>query len=187
MRRRVFDILVSAGGLVVVAVLVVAGALLMWGYSFTNSSVHDQLARQEIFFPPKSQITPAQRPYLLQYAGQQVLTGPQANAYAKKIASDIYGLPYHGIYAKLSAQSLAHPNNTKLAGEVEVAFKASTLEGLLLEAYAFGTFGTIAFWAGISAFILAFVMALLVGFGFWHARRVEPDIELLPKRGDASQ
>ena len=46
MRRKVFDVLASAGGAVVVAVLVVAGALLMWGYSFANSNVHNQLAEQ---------------------------------------------------------------------------------------------------------------------------------------------
>ncbi|MGD0743278.1 MAG: hypothetical protein ABSA31_08350 [Acidimicrobiales bacterium] len=180
MRRKTFDILVSAGGVVIVVMLVVAGALLMWGYNFSSSSVHNQLARQEIFFPPKSEITPAQRPYLLQYAGQQVLTGPQANAYAQKIASDISGLPYGGVYAKVSAASMTHPNNAKLATDVTIAFKASTLEGLLLEAYAFGTFGTIAFWAGIASFALAAVMLLLVLFGFYHAKRTPPDLELLP-------
>jgi hypothetical protein len=180
MRRKTFDILISLGGVVVVVVLVVAGALLMWGYSFTSSSVHNQLARQDIHFPTKSKIPPAQRSFLLQYAGQQVLTGPQANAYAQKIASDISGLPYGGVYAKVSAASIAHPNNTKLAADVEVAFKASTLEGLLLEAYAFGTFGTIAFWAGIASFALAAVMLILVLFGFYHARKTPPDLELLP-------
>ena len=101
MRRKVFDVLVSAGGLLVVAVLVVSGALLMWAQSFTNSSVHSQLAQQDIFFPAKADITPAQRPYLLKYAGQQVLTGEQANAYAQKIASDVAGMPYGGVYAKI--------------------------------------------------------------------------------------
>ena len=42
MRRRVFDLLASLGGLLVAVVLVIAGALLMWGASFTNSSVHNQ-------------------------------------------------------------------------------------------------------------------------------------------------
>lgn len=181
MRRKAFDILVSAGGLVVVAVLVVAGALLMWGNSFANSNVHDQLAQQEIFFPPKSGITPAQDSYLLQYAGQQVLTGPQAYAYAEKISSDISGLPYGGVYAKLSAASIANPKNTQLATDVEISFKGTTLRGLLLEAYAFSEFGTIAFWAGIAAFCLAFVMAVLVGFGFWHARRTPEETEILSR------
>ena len=33
-RRKTFDLLVSTGGLVLAAVLLVAGGLLMWGYSF---------------------------------------------------------------------------------------------------------------------------------------------------------
>jgi hypothetical protein len=45
MQRRVFDTLVSWGGIVIVAVLVVAGALAFWGSSFANSNVHNQLAR----------------------------------------------------------------------------------------------------------------------------------------------
>jgi len=43
-RRKVFDVIASAGDLVMVAVLMVAGALLMWAYSFTSSNVHNQLA-----------------------------------------------------------------------------------------------------------------------------------------------
>ena len=82
MKRRVFDYLMSAGGLVVVIVLVVAGALLLWGWSFTNSNVHDQLAEQQIYFPPATafahaepgtEITPSMIPSVSQYAGQQLL------------------------------------------------------------------------------------------------------------------
>jgi len=179
MRRKVFDVLVSAGGLLVVAVLVVSGALLMWAQSFTNSSVHNQLAQQDIFFPAKADITPAQRPYLLKYAGQQVLTGEQANAYAQKIASDVAGMPYGGVYAKISAALLANPSNAALKAEASTAFEGTTLRGLLLEAYAFGTFGTIALWAGIASFILAGLMLVLVAFGFWHSRRVPDHVEIL--------
>ena len=52
MNRKVFDLLASAGGLVLVVVLVVSGSLLMWAQSFTSSSVHNQLAEQQIYFPP---------------------------------------------------------------------------------------------------------------------------------------
>ena len=51
MRRKTFDVLVSVGGLVLAAVLLVAGGLLVWGYSFANGQVHDQLAAQKIVFP----------------------------------------------------------------------------------------------------------------------------------------
>ncbi len=53
MRRRTFDILVSSTGIMLTIVLLVAGGLLFWGYSFANNNVHDQLAAQRIFFPAK--------------------------------------------------------------------------------------------------------------------------------------
>jgi hypothetical protein len=43
---------------------------------------------------------------------------------------------------------LANPNNAALKAEATTAFEGTTLRGLLLEAYAFGTFGMIALWAG---------------------------------------
>jgi hypothetical protein len=189
MRRKVFDVLASAGGLVVVVVLVVAGALTMWGYSFTNSNVHNQLAEQEIFFPskaafahakPDTEITPGMKPYLLQYAGQQLLTGQQAEAYADHfIAVHLSEMPYRGVYSKISAAAQASPTNASLKKLEQTSFQGTTLRGLLLEAYAFSVFGTIAFWAGIAAFCLAFIMAVLVALGIWHARRVPADAELL--------
>jgi hypothetical protein len=186
MRRKIFDLIASAGGLVVVVVLLVAGGLLMWGYSFASNEVHNQLARQEIYFPPLKTInTPHNENYrsrsvIAQYAGQQVLTGTQANAYAYKVEMDVYTLPYHGVYSKLSAAALQHPTTKKLASLVTVSFRGTTLQGLLLQAYAFGTFATIALWAGIAAFVLAVVLLVLVGLGFWHARRTPPELELLP-------
>ena len=57
-------------------------------------------------------------------------------------------------------------------------FQGTTLRGLLLEAYAFGTLATIALIASISAFVLAGILALLVAFGFWHARRTSTTEEL---------
>jgi hypothetical protein len=183
MRRKVFDFLVSIGGLIVVAVLLVAGALLMWGYNFTTSSVHNQLAQQQIFFPAKGSAAlsdPRIARYLDQYAGQQLLTGPEAQVWANDyIGVHLSEMPYGGVYAKISAASLANPSNTALASLSQTVFQGTTLRGLLLEAYAFWTFGQIALWAGIASFILAGLMAVLVGFGFWHARQVPETAELL--------
>ena len=63
MSRKVFDILTSAGGVVAVVVLVIAGGLLAWGHSFANSNVHNQLAQQQIYFPPRPRLrTPRRAP-----------------------------------------------------------------------------------------------------------------------------
>src|SRR5581483_4676108 len=47
MRRKTFDALLSTGGIVVAAVLIIAGALLTWGHSFVDNQVHTQLAAQK--------------------------------------------------------------------------------------------------------------------------------------------
>jgi hypothetical protein len=192
MRRKVFDILASGVGVILVVVLLVAGGLLSWGASFSNSNVHNQLAEQQIFFPPKSvwahakagtEITPAMIPYLEKYSGQELLTGAQAQAYADHfIAIHLSELPYGGVYSKLSTAARANPNNTKLAALEQTSFQGTTLRGLLLEAYGFSELGEIALWGAIASFILAFIMLILVGLGFRHARRTPPDAELLASR-----
>ncbi len=189
MNRKVFDVLASAVGAVVVVVLLVAGGLLMWGSSFTHSNVHKQLVQQEIFFPPKAafahpkagtEITPAMIPSVSQYAGQQLLTGPQAQAWANDfIAIHLAEMPYGGVYAKISTAARENPSNAELKTLEQTSFQGTTLRGLLLEAYGFSTIGEIMFWAAIASFCLAFVMAVLVGLGIRHARRTSPEEELL--------
>jgi predicted lipid-binding transport protein (Tim44 family) len=188
MQRKVFDVLASAGGLILVVVLLVAGGLMTWGYAFTSSSVHSQLARQDIVFPSKAafaqakastEVTPAMIPYLAKYAGEPLTTGAQAEAYADHfIAVHLSEMPYGGVYAKVSGAAMANPNNKVLAAEVQTTFQGTTLRGLLLEAYAFSQFGLIALYGAIASFVLAGLMALLVAFGFWHARRTPEDDEL---------
>jgi hypothetical protein len=192
MRRRVFDILASAVGLMLVVVFVVAGGLLMWGYSYDRSNVHNQLAEQQIFFPPKvafahakpgTEITPAMIPFLEKYSGQQLLTGQQAAAYADHfIAVHLSELPDNGVYSRLSAAARAAPTNTKLAALVQTSLQGTTLRGLLLEASGFSQIGTVMLWGSIASFIAAFVMLMLVGLGFRHAQRTPVETEILARK-----
>ena len=189
MSRKVFDILTSTGGLVVVVVLIVAGGLLAWGHSFVNSNVRSQLAQQQISFPPKTafahanagtEITPSMIPSVSQYAGQQLLTGAQARVYANNfIAVHLSQMPYGGVYSKVSAAAMADPTNAKLAALKQTSFMGTTLRGLLLEAYAFSTIGAVMLWGAIASFILATIMSVLVGLGFWHARRTADETQIL--------
>ncbi len=178
--------ILTAVGAVLVIVLAAAGALGLWGYSYVSTNVHNQLAYQEVYFPTKAQIDTKgsvnwkERSFIGQYAGQEVLTGPQAAAYAEKIREDVYSMPDHGVYAKLSAASIAHPSNAALAADVEVAFKGTTLQGLLLEAYAFWTIGQVALWGAVISFILAAVVLVLVVLGLLHLRRV-PEEQMFPQ------
>ncbi|HZD98639.1 MAG TPA: hypothetical protein VE132_10830, partial [Micromonosporaceae bacterium] len=113
--------------------------------------------------------------------GQNLTTGAQAKAYADHfIGVHLSEMPLGGVYSKVSAASRANPSDAKLAAEVQTSFQGTTLRGLLLEAYAFSVFATIALWAGIASFVLAALLLILVGFGFWHARRVPETAEILP-------
>jgi len=193
MSRKVFDVLTSAGGVVAVVVLLIAGGLLTWGHSFANSNVHDQLAQQQIYFPPKAafahpkagtEITPSMIPSVSQYAGQQVLTGAQAQAYSNHfIAVHLSEMPYGGVYSKISAAAIAQPTNTKLAALKATSFTGTTLRGLLLEAYAFSVIGSIMLIGAIASFVLAAMMAALVVAGLWHARRTAAEKQMLVSAG----
>jgi hypothetical protein len=193
MRRRAFDTIFTAGGLVLTVVLLVAGGLLLWGAHFANSNVHDQLAEQKIFFPVKGSpalAPPEIGPYLNQYAGQQLLTGPQAEAYAdhfirvhlNEVAG---GQTYAQVSNKVLAMAASNPNDpqlTPLRGQQQTLFQGETLRGLLLSAYAFWKIGQIAGIAAICAFCLAAVMAVLAGLGFWHLRKVSSSDEVFDGR-----
>jgi hypothetical protein len=175
MRRQTLDLLLTWVGAVLTVALLVAGGLLMWGYNFANSTVSSQLAAQKIYFPAKGSpalASPLIGPYLNQYAGQQMTTGPQARAWADHfIAVHLYEMTGGKTYSELSAQSMADPKNTKLADLVQTVFRGDTLRSMLLNAYAFGTFGLIALWSAIAAFIGAAVMLLLTLLGLRHYRK----------------
>jgi hypothetical protein len=195
MPRKVFDKLASAGGIVVVVVLIAAGGLLTWGHSFVNSNVHNQLAQQQITFPPKAafanakagtEITPSMIGTVSKYAGQQLTTGEQAKTYANDfIAVHLSEMPYGGVYSKVSAAAMADPTNAKLQGVKQTVFMGTTLRGLLLEAYAFSTVGAIMMWGAIASFIGAALMSLLVALGFRHAARTPEEAKLLAPKAKA--
>jgi hypothetical protein len=187
--RRTFDALMATAGLVVAAVLVVAGCLLVWGHQFATGNVRGQLAAQRIYFPAKGSselADPRIGPYLNPYAGRRLTDGAQAKAYADHfIAVHLRAIGGGLTYSQLSAKAMAQPNNAELAGQVDTVFRGETLRGLLLNAYAFWKMGQIALYAAIAAFAGAALMLLLAGLGYLHLRRVNPAAELLPDhRGD---
>ena len=182
MRRRTFDALMITAGLALVAVLTVAGGLLTWAHVFVSDQVSTQLAAQQIYFTEKGSdaiADPAIKPYLSQYAGEQLTTGAQAKAYADHfIAVHIDEMTQGQTYAELSAKSLANPEDQKLAGLVNTVFKGETLRGLLLNAYAFGQMATIALYGAIASFVGAGLMLLLALMGLAHLRRVPVEEEV---------
>jgi hypothetical protein len=156
-------------GTVLFLVLGVGSGLLLWGSSFANDMVHDQLAEQKIQFPPKGSpaLDPKEFPGLQRYAGQVVDSGPEAKAYANQfIKKHLAGVADGKTYSQVSEASRNDPKNEELAGQVQTLFRGETLRGLLLYAWGWSVVGTIALWVGIAALIgaVAVFLALLIGF-----------------------
>ncbi len=183
MRRRAFDQIVSWVGALVTLALLVAGSLMIWGYLFTNAQVHNELAAQQIYFPPagsQAVASPEIGPFLNRYAGKQLLTGAQARAYADHfIAVHVKDIAGGKTYAQVSAAAQADPTNTTLANQANTLFKGETLRGLLLNAYAFWEVGQLARLGAIAAFAMAVMAVALTVLGFRHARKVSPHTTLL--------
>jgi hypothetical protein len=145
---------VAAAGLMIVGILAVVGG------SYDKQVVHDQLAPQKIFFPPAG--SPALLPGVKQYAGQQLLTGTQARAYADKFINvHLSKIAGGQTYAQVSTAALAAPNNATLATEKATLFQGETLRGLLLSAWGWAMIGTIATLAGILLIALGAILLLL--------------------------
>jgi hypothetical protein len=195
MSRKVLDVIATTGGVVIVVVLVVAGGLLTWGHSFASTNVRNQLAQQQISFPPQAafahpkvgtEITPSMIPSVSQYAGQPLLTGQQAKVYANDfIAVHLSEMPYGGVYSKISAAAQKNKTSVALKTLEQTSFQGTTLRGLLLEAYGFSVIGTVMLFGAIAAFILAAIMSVLVGLGIWHARRTEAEEQVLVPKAKA--
>ena len=181
MRRKTFDTLVSSAGLLMAVVLLLAGGLLTWASLFIGGQVHDQLAAQKIFFPAADSkaVSGPQFAAMRQYGGQQLTTGAQAETYADHFISVHLNEVAGGkTYAQISTAAQADPTNAALQGQANTLFKGNALRGLLLNAYAFGTMGSLAMIGAIVSFVAAGLMAALALLGFRHSRRVAPDTQI---------
>lgn len=152
----------------VIAVLVLAGASFAAFYAsnFTGTQIHDQLAPQQIFFPKSAaQGLPAN---LSQYAGQQVINGDQAHAYAENyIGLHLKEIGQGHPYSYWSSQARTAPDAAtaaKYQGIADTMFKGDTLRTMLNTAWTFSVIGQIAFYAGIGLAIAG--LAVLVALGF---------------------
>ena len=175
--------LIAIAGFVLSAILLAAGGLLLWGSTYTHNMVHNQLAAQQIYFPPKAafahpkaggEITPSMIPSVSQYAGQQLVTGQQAQAYADNfIGVHIANMTGGKTYSQLSAQAMAHPDNAKLAAQVNTVFKGETLRAILLNAFGWWKVSQITYIAALIAFGLGGLTLLASLFGLTIGRRPE--------------
>jgi hypothetical protein len=202
MKRRTLDILFSIGGLGIAALLLIAGIVLQTNANFANNYVHDQLAAQQITFKTADTLTAEEKaqPGLVQYAGQQLTTGKQAEVYANQfiglhLESIAGGKTYAqlgDVQADLRAKiATAQKNNdpaltdlqkqlTDVSAQRETVFKGESLRGLLLTSYGFSEFGTKAGQAATVAFLASFLMLLMTIAGFIHAMVTPKTIAFAP-------
>jgi len=191
--RRNSNFALAVAGFIAAALLAVAGGLLLWGSAYVHNTVQSQLAEQQIYFPPASafahpkagtEITPNMIPSVSQYAGQQLLTGQQAEAYADHfIAQHIADMGGGKTYSQLSAESMAQPSNTQLANLVNTVFKGETLRSMLLNAYGWWKVSQITYIASIIAFALGGLALIGSGIALATGRKPRTQVEALPQTG----
>lgn len=179
MSRRNFDTTLSWAGLLLAGVLVCASALLFWGHVFVDNQIHNQLSAQQIRFPAAGSpaLAPAAiGPYLNRYAGQELVNGAQAEAYADHfIAVHLSEIAGGKTYAQVSTLAKAQPTDTALSAQAQTLFQGETLRGLLLTAYAFWRIGQLALIGSIVALVVGLAFAVLSILGFRHLRHTDVD------------
>jgi len=188
--RRTIDKVLIGFGVIASLVFAIAGGLLMWGASFSNDYVNDELSSQNVFFPEKAELVEEGRDDLVGYAGEQVTTGAQAEAYAGYIGGHLEEIAGGQTYSEIDDRGAAEAvvaaeesgaSETEIAelqatadqlkGQRDSLFRGETLRGLLLSSYAWATIGRI---AGIAAWVVfagAAVMAGLTIAGAVHLKR----------------
>jgi uncharacterized protein YneF (UPF0154 family) len=179
MNRKRIDQVTSSLGLLLAVVLLIAGILTQWGGHFATNQIKSQLKEEQIFFPPAvnaayKALPAADAAAMEKYAGQQMLTGAQAETYADHfIRIHLQEIGQGKTYSEVSILSMADPKNAALAGEVQTLFRGESLRAMLLNAYAFGFVGNIAIMAGWVCYGGAALFLLLALLGFAHSKKSE--------------
>jgi hypothetical protein len=173
MDRSAWDKIVSGAGAVIAVVLIVLGGMAIYGGNFARDNVKDRLEPQHIAFPPADAMTPEEKAEIGEFAGQQVVTGTQAEAYTRYIAGHLQGVNDGKTYSETSSEARAldenDPARAELDAKVDTLFRGETLRSILLNAYGWWTVGTITLWAGVGMLLAGLLLGILSILGFRHA------------------
>jgi hypothetical protein len=189
MRRNTSNKRLGVVGMAAGVILLVVGGLLLWGSAYIHNTVTSQLAAQKVYFPPASafahpkagtEITPSMIPSVSQYAGQQLLTGQQAEAYADHfIAVHLQEIGGGKTYAQLSTEAMAlPPTSSKYAAveaQVQTVFRGDALRSMLLNAFGWWKVSQLAYIFSLITFGLGTVALLAGSFGFAWSGFNRPD------------
>jgi len=196
MNRRKFDFLLSIGGLVLAAILLVGGFVLQSNANFARGYVADQLGAQKITFKAADKLSAeeSEQQCLIEYAGQDLTTGKQAECFAnhyiglhmEKIAGGKTYSELGTVQSGLKAKVQKDPSDKVAAAELEKVtaqrdslFKGDALRSMLLTSYGFSELGEKAGQGAVVAFSLSGVLVLLSGAGLVHAATTRKDKKVL--------
>ena len=159
---------------VMIVVFGLGAATVVYAGNFTQGQIHDQLAPQKIFFPKDISTVPEPEKSALQpYVGQQVLTGEQAHVFAENyLGLHLRELADGKVYSELSTEARTEKDPILKAEKnelVQTAFRGETLRSMLNQAWAFGTMGTIALYAGFGLAIAALIVLAALLFELFVA------------------
>lgn len=196
----------AIGTCVLSIVVLVLGLILQNQANFSRDYLHDQLAEHGITFTPAANLLPQQQaiPCLVANAGKPLLTGKQAECYAKyQIGIDLtlvdggktyFQAHYNGYLSrqKYFAALKANPNDPGNAALQAQAAQADQIandllageatKGLLLTGYAFSVMGDRLAQAAVVAFLIAGLLLVaglaLVLRSFRRTSAPKPVVEL---------
>lgn len=146
-----------------IGALALAGAAFVVGGAYTHDNISDQLAAQQIYFPPAD--SPAMDsdhyPGLQQYGGQLLDTGPEAKAWADQfmtphIAEVGDGEPYGAV----SLMAFQNPDDAALQLKATKMGRGEVQRGLLLSAWGWWVVGSITKAVGMAMLAAAAICAV---------------------------
>lgn len=177
MNRTAWDRIVSASAAVIAVAMIVLGGFAIYGGNFGRDNVTTRLEPQNITFPPFDAMTPEEQVAVGEFAGQQVTTGAQAEAFSRYIGGHLAAVNDGKTYAETSAAARAEGLDpdvaAELQGKADTLFKGETLRSILLNAYGWWTVATIALYVGWAMVAMGIVLGVLAVLGFRHGRRTE--------------
>src|SRR5439155_10131101 len=116
---------------------------------------------------------------LQQYAGQQVVNGNQAHAYADQfIALHLSQIGQGKPYSYWSTQARTEKDATKKAAlndTVQTIFRGETLRSMLNQAWAFWTLGDVAMYGAIGLALATLIVFLALVFELFFAPKPEKE------------
>jgi len=184
MNRKVWDQLVSTAAIVIAVVMLFAGAAAIYGGNFGRQNVTDRLAPEKVSFPPAEAMSPEELAAVGSFAGQDVTTGPQAEAFARYIQGHLAFINEGKTYSETSAAARVEGLDAKTAADLQAKadtlFKGETLRAILLNGYGWWTVATIALYAGWVMVFAGLALMVLGILGFWHSRKTDTVIVETP-------